>query len=280
MGGGGGGARIEKKVYNFYLCAIFKNEAKYLKEWIEYHLLLGVEHFYLYNNFSSDDYLDVLQYYIDVKLVTLYDWPYPQGQSSAYEHCFTNHSKDTSWLACIDIDEFIVPKYETTIPNWLKPYEKYPSVAIYWKVFGTSGYMKTDENMLITERYTVCWNKFHVTKTIFNTSYKVADYKDLHLFSAKHFRIHLAPINEFKQFLYFSKNRQKSKKHEPTIQINHYWSKSYSEFIIKSQKGDAYFVDSPRNINYFLAHETQNISCDYIIYRFLIQLKLRLGITE
>ena len=41
--------------YKVSICAIFKNEAKYLREWIEFHKIVGVEHFYLYNNFSTDD---------------------------------------------------------------------------------------------------------------------------------------------------------------------------------------------------------------------------------
>ena len=46
----------------FYLsfCSIFKNEAPYMKEWIEYHLLVGVDHFYLYNNNSTDKLIKTL----------------------------------------------------------------------------------------------------------------------------------------------------------------------------------------------------------------------------
>src|SRR4051794_11337491 len=51
--------------YDFTVCAIFQNEAKYLKEWIEYHRLVGAQHFYLYNNRSTDHYMDILQPYID-----------------------------------------------------------------------------------------------------------------------------------------------------------------------------------------------------------------------
>ena len=35
--------------------AIFQNEARYLREWIEFHRRQGVERFYLYENNSSDD---------------------------------------------------------------------------------------------------------------------------------------------------------------------------------------------------------------------------------
>ena len=36
--------KFDKKYY-VSVCAIFKNEGKYLREWIEYHLTAGVEHF-------------------------------------------------------------------------------------------------------------------------------------------------------------------------------------------------------------------------------------------
>ena len=31
--------------YEFAICTIFKNNASYLKEWIEFHRMMGVEHF-------------------------------------------------------------------------------------------------------------------------------------------------------------------------------------------------------------------------------------------
>jgi len=42
------------------ICTIFKNEARYLREWIEFHRLVGVDHFYLYENRSEDDFAPVL----------------------------------------------------------------------------------------------------------------------------------------------------------------------------------------------------------------------------
>ena len=43
--------------YSVSLCLIFKNEAPFLKEWLDYHLTVGVDHFYLYNNNSDDDFM-------------------------------------------------------------------------------------------------------------------------------------------------------------------------------------------------------------------------------
>ncbi len=58
------------------VAAIFRNEAPYLAEWIEFHRLVGVEKFYLFNNLSADEYLTVLQPYIDDDIVELIEWPH------------------------------------------------------------------------------------------------------------------------------------------------------------------------------------------------------------
>ena len=44
-------------MYYLSILAIFKNEAMNLKEWIEHYILNGVEHFYLINNGSTDNFL-------------------------------------------------------------------------------------------------------------------------------------------------------------------------------------------------------------------------------
>src|SRR5579872_6224210 len=109
------------------VCAIFKNEAPWMKEWIDYHHdVLGVNRFYLYNNESSDNYMAVLQPFIDDGIVELIDWdsadpshivkgafmdvPWAGEQIGAYNDCLKNRAfGQAQWVAMIDIDEFIVP---------------------------------------------------------------------------------------------------------------------------------------------------------------------------
>ena len=57
------------------ICAIYRDEAPYLREWIEFHRLVGVERFFLYNNGSEDDHLEVLAPYVEDGIVVLHDWP-------------------------------------------------------------------------------------------------------------------------------------------------------------------------------------------------------------
>jgi hypothetical protein len=75
--------------FNLTACAIFREEAPFLAEWIRFHQSVGFEHFYLYNNFSTDDFKAVLEPFIQEGLVTLVDWPRPVGQLSAYTSFFS-----------------------------------------------------------------------------------------------------------------------------------------------------------------------------------------------
>lgn len=52
------------KKYSISICAIFKDEAPYLAEWLEHHLKIGIEHFYMYDNNSSDEYMEKLDPYL------------------------------------------------------------------------------------------------------------------------------------------------------------------------------------------------------------------------
>ena len=119
------------KVY-LSITAILKNEAPYIKEWIEYHKMLGVERFYLYDNESEDNLQDVLQPYINSGLVYYHLIKGKGVQNSAYRDAVYKYKDQTTWMAFIDIDEFILPVEKDSISEFLKDYEKYSGVGINW----------------------------------------------------------------------------------------------------------------------------------------------------
>lgn len=70
------GKKDKRKLkYMVSFCLIFKNEAPFLKEWLDFHLTVGVDHFYLYNNNSDDNFREILEPYIGLGIVTLIEWP-------------------------------------------------------------------------------------------------------------------------------------------------------------------------------------------------------------
>lgn len=261
--------------YEVSICLIFKNEAIFLKEWLEYHLLIGVDHFYLYNNFSDDNYEKVLEPYINRGLVTLIDWPYKYAQTKAYEDAFERFKDETHWLGYIDADEFVNIR-ENDIKDFLKKYTAYPGVFFNWRMFGTSGHVaKTDK--LVTETFTACWeNLTDVGKTFVNTDYALYKIGTAHYMPMKSCGLIVFPVglNKFPSILFktLSTKGIAQKGH-----INHYWSKTYDDYYYKDfVKGE---VDNKTNEvlkmtpGRFEYHETQNSSRDYSIQRWLVLLK-------
>lgn len=276
--------KIKRKKKYLAICGIFKNECLYMKEWIEYHLLLGVDHFYLYNNFSDDNYLEVLEPYIKNGVVDLIEWPVKQGQISAYEDCYKKYSSQTNWLCFLDFDEFICLYNENNIKDWLKKYEKYPSIIAYWKMFGTSGKVKREKKLLI-EDLTISWEKLYdVGKVFLNTKFKPCFI--YHHFLKSEFdllglKIKIPTVNEYGKFINFNLNRIGFFNRITTIQINHYWSKTYSEYIEKKiPRGDVFFKNREYTLEDFYFHELENKNQDLKIFRFIIKLKERMGIKE
>lgn len=149
-----------KKKYQLAICAIFQDETFFLKEWLEYHRLVGVEHFYLYNNLSTDDYYQILKPYMDQGVVDLFEWPVVTNnqreyldllQLPAYNHALGIVKETACWAAFIDLDEFLVPVQHDNLIDMLKEYHSYAGLAINWQVFGTSWVDRLPENELIIE---------------------------------------------------------------------------------------------------------------------------------
>lgn len=272
---GGRKATYDKK-YKVSICAIFRNEASYLKEWLEFHKIVGVEHFYLYNNFSEDNYREILRSYIECGEVTLIEWPYPQGQMPAYRDCIERYSQETQWIGFIDIDEYVVPIKMDTIYDFLRKFSKRSAVAIYWRFFGTSGFMERDTTGLVTEDFTVSWPKYtNIGKCFYNTSYTFAGNSDKncalhHLCYGALGNIVLPPVNIFDHVILYGRHRVAE---DFPIQINHYYTKSWKEYQLKKQKPDVYFVDNSHTDKSFFYQEMKCTNVDYSAYKFLIKLK-------
>ncbi len=127
--------------YQVAICSFFKNEAPYLKEWIDFHRAVGVEHFFLYNHESTDSPLDVLQPYIDAGIVEVTNWKTKSwrfGQVDAFDACLAKTRKSVKWLALLDCDEFLFPLQANSLQEFLVDYENFGGVAVNWQMYGTS----------------------------------------------------------------------------------------------------------------------------------------------
>ncbi len=270
---------IEKK-YKVSICAIFKDESSVLKEWIDYHLVVGVEHFYLYNNNSRDNYLEILEPYTNSGVVTLIDWPKQQSQIEAYENAIDHYAEETKWMGFIDIDEFVVPCTHNNIYDFLKRFnEKAPAILIYWKVFGTSGNLKRDKNKLVIEQFTLAFPKLcDIGKCFFNTDFEYAKGNTknsiMHHILWCEWKGHLLPpVNSENKVAFSMYNRLHSYKN--AIQINHYVTKSYEDYYYKTNiKSDVFFEKNPRTMEHLWDIDYRCTEADFKIFKYLSKLRI------
>lgn len=131
---------IDKNRFQLSITTLFKYELSFLKEWIEYYLKEGVEHFYLYDNNDIKDNraLVILKEYIDKGLVTYIRWPYSYviynfriknfwpndaynfTQSAQINHTLYKYGNQTKWLLYCDLDEYFYSMKNNVLKDQIK----------------------------------------------------------------------------------------------------------------------------------------------------------------
>jgi hypothetical protein len=228
--------------------AIFRNEAPYLAEWIEYHLLAGVGYFYLSDNDSTDNGTAVVQPYVRLGVVKLEKLKGQRMQVPCYNAHLPELRRESYWVAVIDIDEFIVPVDSHSIPKALRPLEGAPGVTVNWVLYGSNGELTQREGLVI-ERFRAHspWNYARniLVKTIVNP--RMARGLGIHEHYYWRNRVSRAPngrVNLRTQFW-----------RQPVfagLRLNHYWVKSREEFLAKRSRGANSQGRSPSYIRYLL----------------------------
>lgn len=212
------------------LVIIVKDEDAYLKEFIEYYKLLGVDHFYFYDNESANPLTTLLKEY--KKDVTIHRIKGRAMQLPAYYHYLKTYGRNSRWAGFIDLDEFIVPKNTYTLAEFLKDYEYADALGINWTLFGHNDHETRTEG-LVTENYTRRKQSqdIHI-KSLVNPK------KALHA-DNPHFLI----LKEGAKFVDAKHNPISGAFNEnhtiDVAQINHYFTKSATEFIKKAERGRA-----------------------------------------
>ena len=251
--------RIKKTpaVPRYYLavCAIAKNEGPYFKEWIEWHRSKGVEKFYIYDNESTDCTREVLEPYIVSGLVEYRYFPGFHCQLAAYDDCLEKYRFDARWIAIIDLDEFIVPVKDKTIPDFLKRFEQFPVVEINWLVYGSGGAVKKEEGDLM-KRFKCHSLPEHQlnrhVKSIVNPRrvFSVIGCHEVARISGHAADSHGNPIK---------RNFRDREPQQDVIRINHYAVKSYEEFKAKQARGRARGKQHTRSDEYFTLYDLNDI---------------------
>ncbi|CAF4975260.1 unnamed protein product [Rotaria sp. Silwood1] len=100
--------------YAISIYTMIRNKRNEIIDWIEYHRMIGIEHFYLYDNLSEDDIHIFFKYYLDQNIVTIIKWPFKpiqnehwnMIQSASMNHVLKNFGPFNKWMGYFDTDEY------------------------------------------------------------------------------------------------------------------------------------------------------------------------------
>ena len=146
------------------ICAILKDEHLFLEEWIDWHLSLGFDAIYLFEDKGSMSHEDICDKYSNVYLrryendenvkYILRNQSSSQKQTDLYNWFGDRYNNVYDWVAFIDIDEFIIFSSDYNLEKLCSEFESYPAVLLNWKIMGASGHISRP-SCKIMEAYTI-----------------------------------------------------------------------------------------------------------------------------
>jgi glycosyltransferase involved in cell wall biosynthesis len=233
------------------LVVIAKDEARYLPEWVAYHLAIGIDRIFLYDNDSTDSTPAMVERLAQSFPIERIDW---QGagrespQRSAYNDSLARLS-DFEWVTFIDVDEFFVPWGFDGVKSFLATVPPHVGmVAMNWRNFGSSG--RSDPNYdSVLKTFLRCGPE---TWTYQCRVKSVARVKAIREVFCHDVDLHFgeATASDF-QPMEFTRRGIANRIIYNGVQINHYQTKTFDEFNKRMQLGnvnrDPTLADNFRN---------------------------------
>lgn len=148
------------------VCAIMKNNHKYLSEWVHHYLSIGASKVIIYDNNDIADERNLKNY------IRVFDRPYVEivnwrsvwsGQLPAYEDCYNRYSKKFDWFGFFDSDEYLILNKWKNLEEMLEEFPDNDLLAINWLNYDDMGVIERDESIPVMKFFTHVadkWNDF------------------------------------------------------------------------------------------------------------------------
>ncbi|MDR2706549.1 MAG: glycosyltransferase family 2 protein [Planctomycetaceae bacterium] len=130
-----------KHVY-LTLAAMVRDQEHYVREWLTYHHLAGVERFIIVLHKCVDHTeseirrLPFFDTSIRLHHVTNDE---QRAQMGAFQWMLKTYGMSTEWMLFVDSDEFFLGTAEDDLRTILSRYERFSGLAAHWLMFGASG---------------------------------------------------------------------------------------------------------------------------------------------
>ena len=147
------------------ICAIVKNEQRFIREWVEHYLNIGFDKLYIFEDYGSDTHYEQIKDYIkDNKVIlnsldkTHYIKRYKKGTSVQRNlylkflmECKKTHNAD--WIGFFDVDEFMFFEDGWDLEKLENEFKDYGGILLAWRTYGANGHLKRPEGNVV-DNYT------------------------------------------------------------------------------------------------------------------------------
>lgn len=257
----------------------FKNDHHYLREWVEYYRIIGVEHFYMACNDDDPSASHrLLEPYIARGIMTfrtISGGPGVVKQMEAHEWFLSR--ADTIWLVVADLDEFMMPVKDKYLIDVLTDYQHYGGVAANWINYGSSGlyFPPPLATKGFVYRAAEDFPDHQIFKCVIQPK-KVAGPINPHTFKMKtgeHIVDELGrKIVEGTVYNYSLPATYRR------LRVNHYRVRSWTDFKAKCQRwAGGGHPDLRDDLFGYFARSDQNEVLDLSMYRYVPEIKSQLG---
>jgi hypothetical protein len=212
-----------------------KNEARYIPEYVEFHLLQGFDHFIFYDNKSNDNLLEVISPYIEAGLVEIrYYPPHVTNRNNFWlmEHCVNEQKGKSKWVHFHALDERLYCPDGKLLTDFLKDFEDYDGVCVGWEFFNSNGFNERPVGLITDNYITAMIDQHSHVKTIIQPQYTVSHHGTPHNFIFNQGKF---AVDE--NFRRVNGSFNKEGYSYDKIKLHHYVTMSFEEFNIKMNKG-------------------------------------------
>jgi hypothetical protein len=213
------------------LVCIAKNEDNYIQEWIDYHIKLGFDTIFVYeNNWRCKiNHPQVVKIPLDGEVM----------QFLAYNHFLTLHRKGYDWVGFIDVDEFLVLTEDKSVKNFFERFNDKPGVGVNWFFFGDNNLDKvTNKEYSLLKRF---------TKRQSSSDKHIKTFLNLNIIKDVRMYVHNSNVQISDQNSNLFSGPFCENCSTKYARLNHYFSKTMQEFKEKVDRGRA---DSPTKRTY------------------------------
>jgi len=269
---------MSRRDYFLAFVTRIKHEDLYLREWLEYHLLVGVEHFFLYDMDVGTTQAELLEPYEDAGVVTRIPWSHFEGtrldrkrarfrhnkSSLAHRHFALNFRERVCWAQKIDGDEFLYPVTGQEVIEPLRAFDRdrVRAIRLPRYNFGHSGHDHRPAGLVI-ENYL----KREATRS---SQKEMGNGTSL---SGNRFR---RGAHRWSYRLY-KRGKTVMPDDVETLRINHYFTKSFEEF--QSRQNDNNLRQKTRD-QFDARNLRRNDVDDDGMLRFLPAVQRALGLKQ